>query len=324
MEKILVIEDTKSLIDEIDFILKMEGFEVIAADNGISGVEMALKFKPDLILCDILMPGLDGFGVIQDLKSKDKLFCCAFIFMTALSERKDYREGMELGADDYLVKPFSVDELLKAVNTQLSKYKSLDSRIKSQIEIIEEDYHFRMLELNVKIDKQQADLNDISDLHGIVQDQLNEKQAQLMQEALRSIEINSTMQEMAKQLSTELNNKNLTNEYRNTLLVLRNKIKKKSVLLNNSAIFQLKFDLTYPNVTAMLINKYPILTRMDRLIISAFLTNLDTTQLSVILNIQPSSVRKYKYRIKKKIGLGRDEDFYRFFVQLIREENGIL
>jgi two-component system, OmpR family, alkaline phosphatase synthesis response regulator PhoP len=317
MQKILVIEDTLSLRDEIEFILKMEGFEVITADDGVSGIEKALKHKPDLILCDIVMPGMDGFEVIQELNTKEKRISFAFIFITALSERKDYREGMELGADDYLVKPFSVDELLKAVNTQLSKYKALDLRINSPIEMIEEDYHNRMLELKEKIEKQQAELNDISGLYGIVQDQLNEKKAQLMQEALRSIEINSTMQEMAKQLSAELNNKNLSDEYRNTLLVIRNKIKKKSVLFNNSAIFQLKFDLTYPNVTATLINKYPNLTRMDRLIISAFLTNLDTTQLSVILNIQPSSVRKYKYRIKQKIGLARDEDFNRFFVQLI-------
>lgn len=319
MKKILVIEDTISLRDEIDFILKMEGFDVITTDNGKSGVEMALKHNPDLILCDVLMPGMDGFEVIQELKLKDTLSGHAFIFITALSERKNMREGMVLGADDYLIKPFTMDELLKAVNTQLNKSKSLDTRIKAQLKMIEDNYNIRMLELKRALESQQQEYNAISVSHNKLKEQLSENKTQLMMEALRSIEVNATMQQMAIRLNEELKNKELSDEIRQSFITLRNKIKRKTVVLNNSAIFQLKFDLTYPQITKILTSKYPKLIRQERLIISAMITNLDNTQLSTILNIQPSSIRKYKYRLKLKLGLGKNDDFNQFVYNLASE-----
>lgn len=319
MSKILVIEDTKSLRDEIEFILSMEGFEILTAEDGLSGIEKALKYHPDLILCDIVMPGMDGFDVIHQLKLEASQFNYAFIFITALAERKDVREGMVLGADDYLIKPFTMNELLNAVNTQLNKYKSLDSRIKAQLEIIEGSYNIRMHELKQKIESQQQKYNTISASNSKLKEQLNENKTQLMQEALRSIEVNATMQQMAIKLNEELKRNELSEETRQSLLALRNKIKRKTVVLNNSAIFQLKFDLTYPKITKTLISKYPILIRQERLIISAMITNLDNVQLSSILNIQPASVRKYKYRIKQKLGLGINDDFNQFVYNLASE-----
>ncbi len=321
MSKILVIEDTKSLRDEIEFILSMEGFEIITAEDGQNGIEKALKYHPDLILCDIVMPGMDGFDVIQQLKLEAAQFNYAFIFITALAERKDIREGMVLGADDYLIKPFTMEELLNAVNTQLNKYRSLDSRIKAHIEILEGNYNFRMLELKQKFENQQQEYNTISASFNKLQEQFTENKTQLMQEALRSIEVNATMRQMIIQLNQELRTKELSEETRQSLFTLRNRLKRKTILLNNSAIFQLKFDLTYPQITKLLLSKYPKLIRQERLIISAMITNLDNVQLSSILNIQPASVRKYKYRLKQKIGLGKNDDFNQFVYTLVSENS---
>lgn len=319
MKKILVIEDTDALRDQIVFTLKMEGYNVYSAIDGKSGVDLALRIKPDLILCDILMPGLDGYGVLQLLKEIDSQAVIPFIFITALGERKNFREGMELGADDYLVKPFSVDELRKAVEAQLKKYSSFDSLIKNQIEKIEADYYTRMNNLRKQAEIQKSEIRDIAASKEKILGELKEKQAQLMQEALRSIEINSILQEMAKKIKEELTNKNILEDYRSILIGLRNKIRKKSALLNNWTIFQLKFDLVYPDITTLIINKYPDLNPQERLIISALYTNLNAKQLSIILNVQPASIRKYKYRLKLKLGLSKEENIQNFVHKLKKQ-----
>lgn len=319
MKKILIIEDTVSLREQIEFTLRMEGYEVFTAENGREGVRLALQLKPDLILCDIVMPEMDGYDVILSLKGFDKLFSTPFIYITALSERKNFREGMELGADDYLVKPFSIDELIKAVTTQLNKSDNLEKRIKLQIDWLENDIQSRVAELKQEAEHQKIMINEISVAHDKILEELNEKQAQLMQEALRSIETNVLLQEMAKQLQEELLKNGLPDNYRNTLSNLRNRIRKRSVLLNNWTIFQMKFDLIYPEISTSLISKYPSLTSQDRLIISAIFTSLNNKQLSVILNVQPASIRKYKYRLKLKLGLDKNEDIVQFINKLSRE-----
>jgi DNA-binding response OmpR family regulator len=316
MTKILIIEDTIQLRESIADALELEGFEVIHANDGITGIRMAWEQLPDLILCDILMPGIDGYDVLQSLKSEDGQVPFPFIFITALAERKNYREGMELGADDYLIKPFTISELLNAINTRLKKYKSVESRVQLKIEEIENELNLRISELKWQVESQESVIREISDKNAHILGQLNEKQAQLMHEALRTIEINNTMQTMAKQLTSELQKDGISEVQRSVLVNLRNKIRNKSVLLNNWTIFQLKFNLTYPNFTSHLLTKFPRLTKEDLIFISAISINLNTTQLSVMFSITPESVRKSKYRLKKKIGLSINDDFTQFIHQI--------
>lgn len=121
MKKILVIEDEPEMRRNIATILRLEKFQPIVAENGRVGVELARREKPDLILCDVMMPELDGHGVLQALREDAGLESVPFIFLTAKGEKGDVRSGMNLGADDYLTKPVAKADLLSAVRSRLQR-----------------------------------------------------------------------------------------------------------------------------------------------------------------------------------------------------------
>jgi two-component system, OmpR family, alkaline phosphatase synthesis response regulator PhoP len=121
MNKILIIEDTTDVRCNIQEILELENFQTIVADNGEIGVKLAIKECPDLIVSDIMMPAMDGYQVLAALRNHPETAITPFIFLTAQSIHTDRRQGMELGANDYLTKPFTCDELLNAVRTQLER-----------------------------------------------------------------------------------------------------------------------------------------------------------------------------------------------------------
>lgn len=121
MKKILLIEDTEDVRQSTAEILELANYEIETAENGITGVEKVHEFKPDLIICDIMMPDLDGYGVLHILSKKPETASIPFIFLTAKSERRDIRKGMIQGADDYLTKPFEEVELLDAVESRFKK-----------------------------------------------------------------------------------------------------------------------------------------------------------------------------------------------------------
>lgn len=125
MKKILLIEDNPDVRDNTAEILQLSGYEVITAENGKAGVETALAELPDLIICDIMMPVLDGYGALHLLSKNEKTAAIPFVFLTAKAERSDMRKGMEMGADDYITKPFDDIELLKAVESRLKKNEQL-------------------------------------------------------------------------------------------------------------------------------------------------------------------------------------------------------
>ncbi|MEO8794383.1 MAG: response regulator [Daejeonella sp.] len=120
-DKILIIEDNNDIRESTAEILELAGFDVITATNGKDGVTMAQKQLPDIIICDIMMPDLDGYGVLYLLEKNPDTAVIPFIFLTAKAERSDMRKGMEMGADDYLTKPFDDIELLNAVEIRLNK-----------------------------------------------------------------------------------------------------------------------------------------------------------------------------------------------------------
>src|ERR1700704_156533 len=121
MKKILVIEDEPEMRRNITALLRYKEYEPIAAENGRLGVEMARKEKPDLVLCDVMMPELDGHGVLQALQQHAELALIPFIFLTAKGEKDDLRIGMNLGADDYLTKPVANADLVRAIEARLRR-----------------------------------------------------------------------------------------------------------------------------------------------------------------------------------------------------------
>ncbi len=125
MKRILLIEDNKDVRENTAEILSLAQYNVLTAKNGKEGVEIAQKEKPDLIICDIMMPILDGYGVLHLLSKNTETSSIPFIFLTAKAERLDLRKGMEMGADDYLTKPFDDVELLNAIESRLKKNEIL-------------------------------------------------------------------------------------------------------------------------------------------------------------------------------------------------------
>ncbi len=120
-KKILVIEDDVNIQSTIFEFLQAEGFEVFLAMNGRQGIQIAQTVLPSLIICDIMMPEMDGFEVLKNLSSSASTSSIPFIFLSARSENPDVRQGMNSGADDYLTKPFKLDDLLDAVQSRLRK-----------------------------------------------------------------------------------------------------------------------------------------------------------------------------------------------------------
>jgi len=121
MRSILVIDDNKDIRENTAEILELAGYKTFTAENGKKGVETALKEKPDVIVCDIMMPELDGYGVLHLLRKNPEGQNIPFIFLTPKTERSDFRKGMEMGADDYVTKPFEGIELLNAIEMRLKK-----------------------------------------------------------------------------------------------------------------------------------------------------------------------------------------------------------
>jgi CRP-like cAMP-binding protein/AmiR/NasT family two-component response regulator len=128
--KILVIEDNKDVRENLEELLSLSGYKVFTAENGKIGTAKALEIIPDIILCDIMMPEMDGFGVLRVLSNHSSTMDIPFIFLTAKTEKEDFRKGMGLGADDYITKPYDDVQLLDTIDIRLKK----SSRIKNSFD----------------------------------------------------------------------------------------------------------------------------------------------------------------------------------------------
>lgn len=183
MKKILVIEDDSGIREGICQILETEGFMVESAPDGNSGVEKAISLQPDIILCDVVMPGMDGYEVISRLRENTLTDTIPFVFLTGKSEPDDIRRGMNLGADDYLYKPFSADELLSAIQLRLKKNEALRQRSEMRMNALRDSIGFSMPhELNtplaailgfaetIKSDHALLSHDDISEMAGYIID----------------------------------------------------------------------------------------------------------------------------------------------------------
>jgi len=126
MNKVLLIEDDVVLRENTAELLELSDYNIITAPNGKVGVEMALQEEPNIVVCDIMMPELDGYGVLEALSKHDNTKHIPFIFLSAKTERRDVRKGMDLGADDYITKPFDEEELISAIESRLAKASILN------------------------------------------------------------------------------------------------------------------------------------------------------------------------------------------------------
>ena len=137
MKRILIIEDEPEMLRNLTTILRLEKFRPLSAENGRVGLDLAKKQKPDLILCDVMMPGLDGYGVIAALRADAETVTIPFIFLTAKAEKLDIRAGMNLGADDYLTKPVAKADLLAAIRSRLER------AIQQAVPQFKPNFHFK-------------------------------------------------------------------------------------------------------------------------------------------------------------------------------------
>lgn len=145
MHKVLLIEDDTAVRENTAEILELSGYEVITAPNGKIGVTQAKENLPDIIVCDIMMPELDGYGVLKELASDSFTKYIPFIFLSAKTEHKDIRKGMDMGADDYLTKPFEENELISALESRLAKTAILKEEREHKKKIVDDDSGLRSL-----------------------------------------------------------------------------------------------------------------------------------------------------------------------------------
>jgi CheY-like chemotaxis protein len=134
MKRILLIEDNPEIRENISEILELDGYQVLSAENGKIGLELATHEKPDLIICDIMMPILDGYSVLHLLSKNPETANIPFIFLTAKADRSDFRKGMEMGADDYITKPFDDVDLLNAIDSRFKKIDLLEKKYSKNID----------------------------------------------------------------------------------------------------------------------------------------------------------------------------------------------
>jgi EAL domain-containing protein (putative c-di-GMP-specific phosphodiesterase class I)/FixJ family two-component response regulator len=156
MKKILVIDDDPVIRHHIIKILKAERFEVVGAENGMQGLSLAMLHLPDVILCDVLMPELNGYGVLMALRANPATATVPFVFLTGKTDRAEIRQGMELGADDYLTKPFTKAELVGAIAIRLKKQEAFAElyntlQIQSNEFIIQQDANEKLAQLKTSL-----------------------------------------------------------------------------------------------------------------------------------------------------------------------------
>jgi CheY-like chemotaxis protein len=137
MKKILVIEDNVDLAENIVLLLKENGYDVQAAYNGKNGLSAIMEYDPEIIICDIMLPDISGYKLLSEIKKLEEKLMPIFIFLTAKTLREDLRRGMILGADDYITKPFTYEELISAINTQVKKRAKFLIKSDNKKEILE-------------------------------------------------------------------------------------------------------------------------------------------------------------------------------------------
>jgi len=304
MKSILIIDDNKSLIEEIYDSLAYEGFKVFKCESGELGFESALRHQPDLVLCDILMPEMDGYEVLKKFRENVNLRLIPFIFISSLADRDHIRFGMEKGADDYLTKPFTLAELKRAIEIRLDRYYYL--QVRHEIATIEKNITSRIKGLEQNAVSTGNQIKEIPAESNQMNSIVKKTESDLFNELLKSVETCSLLNRFHNQLMEELT----ATEKKKIQYNLRDIINKIERIRNKNdslRVFNIEFNRAYPDFTANLTQKFPRLTQLDLILIASIIFNLNTNQIAKMFNITNDSVRKSKYRLKKKLNLGSKE-----------------
>lgn len=320
MKKILIIDDHELFRKSISEMLRNENYKVYTAEDGIQGLKLAEEICPDVILCEIIMPGIDGYEVLKKMTGRNPAFITPFIFLTGLTGRKDFRQGMTLGADDFLTKPFTRAELLETISCHLRKCYCRENHIISKINEFKIRTEKLLSELKAQVDDKNNLLSHFSNKTVLLGKKLEEKEYELIKETFSAIETNNTLQEIKNKIKLELINPLLTERGRQILIRLKNLANKKNLLNNDWTKFQIKFNLANPNLISKLTTHFPDLTQYEIVFISAHIIGFNTCQLADLFNITNESVRKSRYRLKKKLGLKKEEDLLQFIHNLNLEQ----
>jgi signal transduction histidine kinase len=185
MTKVLVIEDERYLLEDITELLQYTDFEVQSANSGTQGLQFAQDYAPDLIICDIMMPDLDGYQVLEQIRGTPETANTPFIFLTAKADRDSMRLGMDLGADDYLTKPFTSAELLTAINTRLKRQNQVAVHSEKKIENVKRQLT-RMVTHELR-----TPLISINTVVDVISRQMGQLSAGELQELLDTISVGS-------------------------------------------------------------------------------------------------------------------------------------
>lgn len=194
MKNILVIEDDLNIRESISELLTIKNYSITQASDGIEGLHYAKKINPDLILCDIMMPGIDGHAVLKELRRKSETANIPFIFLSAKSQMTDIREGMNLGADDYLPKPFKAEDLFKAVESRLNRHLISQQELEDKLAIMKP---LKEAVLTDKLIQPLQGIIDISDLLNTYFDRYSSEEVE---------EITSRIKGSASKLKRKLRN----------------------------------------------------------------------------------------------------------------------
>jgi two-component system sensor histidine kinase/response regulator len=229
MHKILIVEDTPAIREEIFDILVMENYTVFQAENGKIGFEIALKENPDLIISDILMPALNGLEMFKTLQTNKKTIGIPLIFLSAKGEKEDIRNGMNLGAEDYLTKPINVDDLLNAVKNKIKKKKIIDQKIIDETITLSEILQIQRDELDnyahLISHELKSSLRNVSDLLAWSQEEL--KEANHLGDSTNTIQLMGEKVEKMELLLVKLEQyKNITNATFKDTVISSNSIAK--------------------------------------------------------------------------------------------------
>ena len=185
MTKVLVIEDERYLLEDITELLQYTDFEVQGASNGSEGLAVAQEYPPDLIICDIMMPELDGYQVLEEIRANPMTANTPFIFLTAKADRDSMRQGMELGADDYLTKPFTSAELLTAISTRLKRQSQIAVQSEQKLDNVKRQLT-RMVTHELR-----TPLISINTVVDVISRQIGQLSQSEMQELLDTISVGS-------------------------------------------------------------------------------------------------------------------------------------
>ncbi len=300
IKNILIIEDEDELRTELIEILYFEGYKTMGASDGRQGIFLARKFLPDLIICDILMPNVNGLDVLKSINEFPETEDTPFIFISALSTNENIRNGMLGGADDYLVKPFKIKDLLNSIKIREKKANRLEERINKTID---------NLLNNARSQLNDFDTTSLQKVKKVPRhpktktSKDNKADYDIDSGVLNLIEINNTMRSLKQIIEKSLKYDDLSLKEKETFLLLKDKIDEPKLKSDNRNIFMMKFKNFKPGFIESLGGKHPDLSRDDLLLCCSIYLKLSGKEISKIFGVETASIYKNRYRIKKKLGV---------------------